>query len=155
MENWTFWLVVGLYLAAGGVIIKCLRKMKMWVAFTTFSVLYITIAMYIPALLGSGICEILSRPLIELLPEESIYSFLLARAPYFTVTTIVITVLSLILGIATVILSVMMVHRVARFLRRAAPKPLAPRQKKKRRSRVVFFPGKTKRIYIELCRLLD
>ena len=155
MDTWTFWLAVAIYMIAGAVILKCFRKMKMRVAFGCFSVLFITLAMYIPAVIGSGAWELLSRPLIVLPEGGSVHTVLLRLSPYFTVASIAIAVLSLILGIATVILSVMMVHRVARFLRRAAHKPLAPRQKKTRWSRVVFFPGKTKRIYIELCRLLD
>ena len=155
MDTWTFWLAVAIYMIAGAVILKCFRKMKMRVAFGCFSVLFITLAMYIPAVIGSGAWELLSRPLIVLPEGGSVHTVLLALSPYFTVASIAIAVFSLILGIATVILSVMMVHRVARFLRRAARKPLSPRQKKERRSWLVSFPGKTKHIYIELCRLLD
>ena len=155
MGTWNFWLAAAIYIIAGTVILKCFRKMKMRVAFGFFSVLFITLAMYIPAVIGSGAWELFSRPLIALPEAETVHTFLLALSPYFTVASIVIAVFSLMFGIATVILSVMMVHRVVRFLRKTACKPLSPRQKKKRRSRVVFLPGKTKRIYIELCRLLD
>ena len=159
MNNWTFMLLAALYICAGAVVLKCLRKMRMRVALGLFSVLYVLIALYIPMVLGSEFLVEVMKPFYSdlLMAEDFSYfmrSPLLSLIPYFSVTSIVTVVIALIVGIAALLLAVKAVRYVVRRIRvRHAKKLFVHRKQLVFRLREVL--AKPKRIYLSFCRLLN
>lgn len=159
MDCSTLWIYAIVYLIAGGVILKCFRKLNMRIASVCFCALFAVGLIYIPIAYGSEFIVALFRPLFADYYDPDFYQYfmqspLLAFIPYFSVTSICTFVFALILGAATVILAVKAVGYVVRYIRGVRSREYHSRSQT--RVRPCTLPvQKPKRIWIQFCRLLN